>query len=231
MLKRARRIWTVPGSDVENVVHGLTVDTDHLRLESWYLQGDGINRPGEGGAGGNRLGEELAPRLTGMLLTPMGDVTLDWNPATMRDGAVHYLSTLYNGSPAPEAFKLLEIDAMAALCPTELRPDAAYPHWDHKQYVYIFDFVDHICTSEGIGLVPVVKIVTDGDGTGGFTNDDVIVEARLGPLGFVGEFDHTDAANGVTYRDARATLPDGSPNPDQAFFTLPSPMPQDWEFG
>ena len=72
---------------------------------------------------------------------------------------------------------------------------------------------------------------TDGDGTGGFTSDDVIVEARLGPLGFVGEFDHTGPANGVTYRDARTTLPDGSPNPDQSFFTLPSPMPQDWEFG
>ncbi|UTW51493.1 hypothetical protein KFF05_16570 [bacterium SCSIO 12827] len=231
MLKRARRIWTLPGTDVENLVHDCTVTADSLRLRTWYRQRDGVNRPGKGGAGGSIFGEDLAPRLSGMLLTPAGNVTLDWDNTAMRDGAVHYLSTTCNGSPAPAPYRVMEIDAIARLCPAELRQAAEYPHWEHKQYVYIYDLIDHITAVSGVSLFPALKIVTDGDGIGGFTGPGVIVEARLGPLGFVGAFDHTVTGNGVDYRDARRLLPDGTLNPNRGFFTLPSVMPPEWEFG
>lgn len=231
MLKRARRTWTIAGSDVENLVHDCTVETGGIRLRTWYKQRDGVNPPGDGEAGDNIFGEELATRLTSMLLTPVGDVTLPWNGDAMRDGAVHYLSTMYDGSAAPAPYRVMEIDAMAALCPAGLRQDAEYPHWEHKQYVYIFDFVDYICNTLGVGIAPAVKIITDGDGSGGFTAADTIIEARLGPLGFVGAFDHTVAGNNVTYRDSRRQLPDGSPNPERGYFSVPSPKPEGWEFG
>ena len=86
MLKRARRTWTIAGSDVENLVHECIVETGGIRLRTWYKQRDDVNQPGDGEAGGNIFGEELATRLTGMLLTPVGDVTLPWNggPAPKR---------------------------------------------------------------------------------------------------------------------------------------------------
>lgn len=231
MLKRARRVWTATGSSVEHLVHDCAVEPGSLRLRSWYRQRDGVNRPGEGGAGGNAFGEDIAPRLSGMLLTPVGDVSIAWNGGSMRDGAVHYLCTLCNGAPAPAPYHLMEVDWMAAHCPAPLREAAKYPHWQHREFVYVSNFVNHICSASGFALMPAVKIITDGDGTGGFTGDGVIVEARLGPLGFVGAFDHTVPGNRVAYRDARKVLPDGGPNPDVGHFSVPAPMPAGWEFG
>jgi hypothetical protein len=231
MLKRARGIWTVPGSEIENLVHECTIQSERLRLRTWYLQRAGINRPGNGDAGGNVFGEALSQRLSGMLLTPMGDIEIRWDEETMKDGAVHYLSTCCNGSAAPASLRLLEIDTMANLCPSDIRVTAEYPHWHHKQYVYIFDFITHLCKTTGIGFAPAVKIITDGDGSEGFSGSGVIIEARVGPLGFVGPFDHTDPGNHVEFRDTRKLLPDGSPNPDRRFFTLPPPKPTGWEFG
>ncbi|MCF3628157.1 hypothetical protein RJ527_08780 [Thalassospiraceae bacterium LMO-SO8] len=231
MLKRARRISTLAGTEVENLVHDCTVTADRLHLRTWYRQRDGVNRPGDGAAGSNIFGEDLAPRLTGILFTPMGDVTLSWDEDAMQGGVVHYLSTLCNGAPAPAPYQVMEVDWMAALCPAPLRVPAKYPHWQHKEFVYISNFINHICATTGFGLVPAVKIITDGDGSEGFTGDNVIVEARLGPLGFTGAFDHTAADNGVDYCDARQTLADGTANPDLGCFSVPSPMPEGWEFG
>jgi hypothetical protein len=231
MLKRARRISTLVGTDVENLVHDCTVMTDRLRLRTWYRQRDGINRPGNGGSGGNVFGEDLASRLAGILLTPMGDVTLFWDGDSMQGGAVHYLCTLCNGAPAPAPYRVMEVDWMAALCPAHLRESAKYPHWQHKEFVYIANFINHICATAGFGLIPAVKIISDGDGSEGFTGENVIIEARLGPLGFAGAFDHTAADNSVDYCDARKTLADGTANPDLGSFTVPSPMPEGWEFG
>lgn len=231
MLKRARRVWTAAGSSVENVVHDCTIAPGALRLRSWYRQRDGVNRPGEGGAGDNVFGEDFAPRLSGALLTPVGDVSIEWDGAVMRDGAVHYLCTLCSGAPAPVPYRLMEVDWMAALCPVADRVDAKYPHWQHKEYVYVSGLLNHICDTVGFDLVPAVKIITDGDGSGGFNGANVIIETRLGPLGFVGAFDHTVAENAVTYRDARKVLPDGTPNPDLGHFSVPAPMPEGWELG
>lgn len=231
MIKRARRIPTQPGTNVESLVHECSVEPTNLRLRTWHRQRNDINRPGHGGAGENLFGEDLAPRLKGMLLRPVGDVTIAWDANTMRDGAVYYLSTCFDGQPAPLTYRWMEIGQMADLCPPALRQNALYPHWDHKQYVYITDFVNHIQGMSGIGIVPAVKVITDGDGTGGFTGPDVIIEVRLGPLGFVGSFDHSNPENAVDYRDARKFLPDGSVNPNRGYFTLPSTKPENWEFG
>ncbi|HCS71818.1 MAG TPA: hypothetical protein DIW51_17805 [Rhodospirillaceae bacterium] len=231
MLKRARRAWAVAGSTFENLVHDCTVAADHLRLRTWYRQRDGVNRPGEGGTGSNALGEDLSPRLAGMLLAPVGDVVIPWNPEAMRDGAVHYVSTLFDGTPAPESYRLMELDDMAALATTDLRQAAQYPHWHHKQHVYVFRFLQHILDTTGIGLVPALKVISDGEPTNGFISDGVIIEARLGALGFVGSFDVTSPENAVDYRDVREVLPDGTPNPEFGRFSVPPPQPEDWEFG
>ncbi|PIW30498.1 MAG: hypothetical protein COW30_02100 [Rhodospirillales bacterium CG15_BIG_FIL_POST_REV_8_21_14_020_66_15] len=231
MLKRARRTWTVPGASAERLLHDCTVVADRLRLRTWFCQGDGLNRPGDGAAGGNLFGEDLHLRLTGMLLTPVGDVVVPWNQAAMRDGAVHYVSTLFDGTPAPGPYRVMELDDMAALAPSTLRQAARYPHWHHKQHVHVFGFLQHIFETAGVGLVPALKIITDGVPANGFVSDGVVVEARLGPLGFVGAFDPSRPETGVTYRDAREVLPDGRPNPDFSRFSVPPEKPFGWEFG
>jgi len=231
MLKRARRTWTVAGSTIENLVHDCTVAADYLQLRTWYRQRDGVNRPGKDGAGNNVLGEEMSHRLTSMLLAPVGDFVIPWDPEAMRDGAVHYVSTLFDGTPAPVPYRIMELDDMASLATTNLRLAAQYPHWHHKQHVYVFGFLQHIFDTTGTGLVPVLKIISDGEPTNGFMSDGVIVEARLGPLGFVGAFDASRPENGVDYQDAREVLPDGTPNPAFGRFSAPPPKPEDWEFG
>lgn len=231
MIKRARRVPTVSGSDVENLVHECSIDANSLRLRSWYRQRDGVNRPGNGGAGENVLGEDISARLAGMLLRPVGDFVIPWDSAAMKDGAVHYVFVNFDGTAPLPAYRLMEVDQIAALCPSELRTAACYPHWQHKQYVYVADLISHICANAGIGIVPVIKLITDGNGSDGFTGPQTIVEARQGPLGIVGAFDHEAPANGVTYRDYRKVLPDGSGNPDHAYFDMPAAMPENWEFG
>lgn len=231
MLKRARRIWTPPETEVENLVHDCMVTMNHLRLRTWYHQRDGVNQPGEGGAGRNVFGEDLSPRLTGMLLTPVGDVTIPWDESTMRNGAVHYVSTLFDGAPAPASYRIMELGDMAALASTGQRRAAQYPHWHHKQHVYVFGFLQHIFDTAGIGLIPALKIISDGEPENGFMSDEVIVEARLGPLGFIGAFDTSRPENGVDYQDAREVLLDGTPNPAFGRFSVPSPKPVNWEFG
>ena len=119
---------------------------------------------------------------------------------------------------------------MAALATASQRQAALYHHWDHKQYVFIFGFISRIFDTTGIGLIPALKIITDGQ-PANFLDDGVIIEARLGPLGFIGDFDHTKPANDVTYRDIRETLPNGDPNPAFGRFSIPPAMPQGWEFG
>ena len=230
MLKRARRTWTTPGTTAEDLLHRCIVATDHLILRTWYRQGEGVNRPGDGNAGDNLLGEDLDERLTGMLLTPVGELVVPWNATTMQGGSVHYVSPLFDGSPAPTGYDMMELDDMAALATASQRQAALYHHWDHKQYVFIFGFISRIFDTTGIGLIPALKIITDGQ-PANFLDDGVIIEARLGPLGFIGDFDHTKPANDVTYRDIRETLPNGDPNPAFGRFSIPPAMPQGWEFG
>lgn len=209
----------------DDFLHCLAVADNALTVRTLIRQASGITRPGNGNVGDGLYGGDLSPRLDGMMFKEMPSITVDWDPATMITGTLFLICTKYDGSPADPPYRIIELDALAALATHEARVKDGYPHWYHKTLCHHLNMVWSI----GAAIVPVARVIIDAAEPAGF--DDCRIDCWTTELGAFGAWDPDVAENNVIVRDTRYVLRDGSLNPDYDPRIPCPPMPEGWEYG